>query len=117
MVAEGDAGSSSKNRAAQDAGACWSRALKEEITKALIGIETLPIDEADAILSLLPGGEYGGVTAGDHALTSKDQLVTVLGYSTSWKPTQAFFPASQATEERNKALKGLRLSPEFTDPA
>lgn len=56
--------------------------MTEEIAKALGNIETLPIDEADAILSLLPGGEYGGITAGDHALTNKDQVVTVLGYST-----------------------------------
>jgi hypothetical protein len=71
----------------QGVGACWSRALKEEIAKALKSIETLPVDEADGILSLMPGGEFGGITAGGHALTNKDQVVTVLGYSTSWKPS------------------------------
>lgn len=63
----------------------WSKVLKEETTKALLNIESLRLDEADAILSLLPGGEYGGVTAGHQALTSKNQVVTVLGYSSSWK--------------------------------
>ena len=63
----------------------WSRVLKEETTKALLNIGNLRLDEADAILSLLPGGEYGGVTAGHQALTSKNQIVTVLGYSSSWK--------------------------------
>lgn len=97
----------------QGVGACWSRALKEEIAKALKNIETLPVDEADGILSLLLGGEFGGITAGDAALTSKDQLVTVLGYSTTWKPAQALLRAG----EQRQALKNLRLSPEFTDPA
>jgi len=48
-------------------------------------------------------------------LTSKNQVVNVLGYSSSWKEAQALFAADHSTTERNKTLKKLHLSPEFTD--
>jgi hypothetical protein len=40
----------------------------------------LPIDEADAVLSLL-GAEIGGLRAGDYAITNQKQYVTILGYT------------------------------------
>ena len=94
----------------------WSKVLKEETTKALLNIGNLRLDEADAILSLLPGGEYGGVTAGHPALTSKNEVVTVLGYSSTWKAATSLFPAGQGASEYNKTLKKLNMSPEFGDP-
>lgn len=48
-------------------------------------------------------------------MTSKNQVVTVLGYSSSWKEAQALFAADGNDEERNKTLKKLNMSPEFTD--
>ena len=94
----------------------WSKVLKEETTKALLNIGNLRVDEADAILSLLPGGEYGGVTAGHPALTSKNEHVTVLGYSSTWKAATSLFPSGQGASEYNKTLKQLKMSPEFGDP-
>lgn len=100
----------------QGHGGLWSKALKEETTNALLSLESLPVEEADAILSLLPGGEYGGVTAGDPAMTSKDELVTVLGYSATWKPAQELIRAGRGSDEYEKTLQRLKISPEFTDP-
>lgn len=42
----------------------WSVQIKEEITAALLQIESFPVPETDAIMSLLPGGEFGGMTSG-----------------------------------------------------
>jgi hypothetical protein len=64
----------------------------KETTAALLSIETLQIDEADAFLSLIPGGEFGAITAGDPALTSSDETVTILGYSSTWKPSETLLP-------------------------
>jgi len=93
----------------------WSKQVKEEITNALLTVESLPVPEADAVLSLLPGGEYGGVTAGDPALTSNDEVVTVLGYSSTWKPVSELIKPGQGRSEYDKVLQSLRLTPEFTD--
>lgn len=89
--------------------------MKEEIKNALLKLKEIPLDEADVILSLM-GGEHGGLTAGDHALTSSDQVVTILGYSSTLKNPETLFPADKDVSEMNRALKSLEISPELTDP-
>lgn len=94
----------------------WSSQIKQEVTNAIMQIESLPIPESDAVFSLLPGGEYGGMTAGDPALTSNDELVTILGYSSNYKSKNELLQSGQSQEEYDKLLKSLNISPEFTDP-
>ena len=62
--------------------------MKTVLSDALIRIDDLPIEEADTILSLIPGGEYGMITAGDMALTNKGDQVVVLGYCEDWIKAQ-----------------------------
>ena len=45
----------------------WKQAFNGEIASALNKIETLPIEEADTILSLVIGGEVGGLIPGQYA--------------------------------------------------
>jgi len=35
-------------------------------------------------MSLVQGGEFIGITAGNKAISSKDESVTIIGYSSSW---------------------------------
>lgn len=91
----------------------WSELLTDEIKKSLSNIDNLPLDEADAIFSLLPGGEYGGLTSGDQALTNKNEIVTLIGYSSQWEPIEVL--CRKDSDELEKLLKKLRISAEFTD--
>lgn len=63
----------------------WSAHINQEISDALLQIENFPVPETDAIMSLLPGGEYGGMTSGQPAITSSNEYVTILGYSATFK--------------------------------
>jgi hypothetical protein len=87
--------------------------MNEEFTNALVNLETLPLDEADTILSIL-GGDQRGLIAGDRAMTSTGQTVTVLGYSSSWKTADLSF-ADLSKSEINKKLKTLKISKELID--
>jgi hypothetical protein len=89
--------------------------LIKEINAALLQIDNLNVEEADVFLSLIAGGEFGAITAGDPALTSSDETVTILGYSDSWKPSEILLPGKN-NDEIEKIIKKLRLYPEFTDP-
>lgn len=51
-------------------GSVWGTQVKTEITDALLTIETFSIQEMDIVMSLLPGGEYGGMTSGQPAITN-----------------------------------------------
>jgi len=62
----------------------WSKAIQEELKSSLMKIETLSNEESDALLSLLPGGEFNSLTAGDIAITNKGDFVTLLGYTSNW---------------------------------
>jgi hypothetical protein len=73
----------------------WCEYIREEITDALLNIENLSLAESDVVLSLLPGGEYGGMTAGEPAMTSENETVTILGYSSTWKSQQELLKPGQ----------------------
>lgn len=89
--------------------------MTQNITEQLLKLEELPLDEADALFSVL-GGEYGRLTAGQKAITSNDEIVTILGYSSTWKTPELIFGASKEKDEYEKILKQLDIQPEFTDP-
>ena len=93
----------------------WGQLLMKETRAALLGIGELQVEEADAFFSLVAGGEYGAITAGDPALTSSDEVVSILGYSATWKPSEVLL-AGKSNEEIEGIIKKLRLSPELTDP-
>ena len=65
--------------------------MNKKFTHALLKLDQLPLDESDTILSII-GGEKRGLIAGDRALTSRNQLVTILGYSSSWNSAGVLFP-------------------------
>ena len=89
--------------------------MKEEITSALLKIDKMAPEEADCILSMLTGGEYGVITAGDMAITDKGDYVTVLGYSENWLTASALekLLKDKSSEEVSKALQKVNLSFEF----
>ena len=87
----------------------------KETRTALLSIDKLQIEEADAFFSLVAGGEHGAITAGDPALTSSDEVVSILGYSSTWKPSESLL-SGKSNDEIEEILKKLRLSPELTDP-
>lgn len=87
--------------------------MNEEFTNALVNLDTLPLDEADTILSIL-GGEQRGLIAGDRAITSTGQTVTILGYSSTWKTADLSF-SDIPKAEINKKLKKLKISKELSD--
>lgn len=45
-------------------GSVWAEKIQAEITKSLLTIETFSVQEMDVLMSLIPGGEYGGMTSG-----------------------------------------------------
>lgn len=94
----------------------WSKQIKMEITDAIMQIEQLSVPEADAIMSLLPGGEYGGMTAGSPAINNSNETVTIIGYSSTLKQKTELLKPSEDTDTYNKILQNLKISPEFTDP-
>jgi hypothetical protein len=92
----------------------WAQLLTKETTAALLTIDKLKMDEADVVLSLVPGGEFGAITAGDPALTSNDETVTILGYSSTWTPTEQLSGKSKA--DVDAIIAKLRLYPELSGP-
>jgi hypothetical protein len=44
-------------------------------------IEKLPVAEQDVLLSMLVGADFKRISTGDSAVTSQNQKITVLGYS------------------------------------
>jgi len=87
-----------------------------EITNALLSIETYSVQEMDIVMSLLPGGEFGGMTSGQPAITNQNEIVTILGYSSTWKPASELLKNQDELSNYDKILKELKISPEFTDP-
>jgi hypothetical protein len=65
------------------------------------------------MMCLLPGGEYEGVSAGDAAMTSKDQTVICLGFSSVWNTPERLFKGKTCADEFSKKLSSVRLTPEF----
>lgn len=96
-------------------GSVWGTQVKTEITDALLTIETFSIQEMDIVMSLLPGGEYGGMTSGQPAITNDNQTVTILGYSSTWKPGSELLKSNEEKSTYDKLLKELKISPEFID--
>lgn len=97
-------------------GSVWATHIKEEITNALLNIESYSIQEMDIVLSLLPGGEYGGMTSGQPAITNQNETVTILGYSSTWKPPSELLKNHDEKSNYDKILRELKISTEFTDP-
>ena len=91
-----------------------NKKISEELRTASLKIHSLPTVEADILLSLIPGGEFGGLTAGSTALTDKDETVTVIGFSEEWKLELEFFSKSKTEAEFTKEFKKMNVVPEFT---
>ena len=85
-------------------GSVWETKLSSEITKALLSIETFSVQEMDVVMSLISGGEYGGMTSGQPAITNKNEKVTILGYSSSWKPGSELLKSNESKETYDKIL-------------
>mmetsp|Transcript_41594 Transcript_41594/g.63470 ORF Transcript_41594/g.63470 Transcript_41594/m.63470 type:complete len:203 (-) Transcript_41594:56-664(-) len=94
----------------------WTKAMNAELKTALLNIESLPLVEADILLSLISGGEVGGLHAGSTAITDKDQFITILGYSSTWKLESEFFSKSRSSSEYETFFKNIKIEPEFTSP-
>jgi len=63
------------------------------------------------VFSLLLGGEFAPITAGDQAITDAGDNVTVLGYSENWlQPAELQKQLSDSGE-----LKALKMVPEFSN--
>lgn len=93
----------------------WSKDIRGEVTDCLLNMDALSVHELDTVLCLLPGGEFDGISAGDAALTSRDETVVVLGYSKDWKPASSFFKSDKEEAEYKTQLKELKITPEFTE--
>lgn len=74
-------------------------------------IESIPVQEIDAFMSLLPGGEYGGMTSGQPAVTNDKETVIVLGYSSTWKEAKDFKDKDQS--DCQKMLQKISITPAF----
>jgi len=59
----------------------------------------------DIVMSLLPDGEFGGMTSGQPAVTNKNETVTVLGYSSTWKPASELLKNGEEKDHYDKILK------------
>ena len=59
--------------------------IYSELTKALLNIEKISLEEIDVIFSIISGGDFLGLQAGTHALTKNNELVTIVGFSETWK--------------------------------
>jgi hypothetical protein len=93
----------------------WTSIMKTTLSSALTKLVDLPIEESDTILSLIPGGEYGMITAGDMAVTNKGDQVVVLGYSEDWIKAQELEKKAKDNWDSLKAnLMKMKLSSEFT---
>lgn len=88
----------------------WVTIIKEETVKALKNIKELSAEESDVVFSLLQGGEYATITAGDQATTDQGDNVTVLGYSENWVQSSDL----QKHIDKDGDLKALKLSLEFS---
>jgi hypothetical protein len=62
----------------------FGEVLTQEINLALAELETLSPCESEVILSLLPGGECNVITAGDIAISSSGDFVTIIGFTDCW---------------------------------
>ena len=95
----------------------WVNALKSQIEKALLRIDELSPQEADTVLSLLPGAEYRFISAGDLAITDKGDLMTVLGYSEDWIEWNSIKSQldKDQSEFEEKTLRKHALTPELVN--
>jgi len=56
------------------------------------------------------------MTSGQPAITNKNETVTILGYSSTWKPSSELLKSNEEKDAYDKILKEVKISPEFTDP-
>lgn len=54
--------------------------MKEHLLK----IETLSIQEIDIIFSIICGGDFLGLQAGQNAITKNNERITIVGFSSTW---------------------------------
>jgi hypothetical protein len=89
----------------------WQKIIREETVKALKNLKALSPEESDVVFSLLSGGEYAPITAGDQAVTDAGDNVTVLGYSENWLQASELQKLLQGSDD----LKALKMVPEFSN--
>jgi hypothetical protein len=65
--------------------------MKEVISK----IQDTNLEELDVWLGFLPGCDYLGLRSGQKAITSKNQHVTILGFSSTYIKDQRVEKASK----------------------
>lgn len=67
----------------------------------------MPVLEADVLMSLLPGGDIGGLTTGFAASTTNNETVTILGYSSTWKPDSELLKPGESSKQYNAMIRPL----------
>lgn len=65
-------------------------------------------------MSLLPGGEYGGMTSGQPALTNNNETVIVLGYCSNWRELKEYQKEYYASGKM-RMLKEIKITPAFVN--
>ncbi len=74
--------------------------MKEHLLK----IETLSIQEIDIIFSIICGGDFLGLQAGQNAITKNNERITIVGFSSTWDDE------AQLSQASNEVLQKLTLS-------
>lgn len=67
-------------------------------------------------MCLLPGGEFDGLSAGDIAVTSKDETVIVLGFSENWKVPDKLIGSKSDTDDLFCVIRDLKVTADFSGP-
>jgi hypothetical protein len=96
--------------------AFWPQELRAQAAESLLELDTLALRDLDTIMCLFPGGEFDGLSAGDIAVTSKDETVTVLGFSETWKVPDKLIGAKSEKEELFETIRGVRVTADFSGP-
>lgn len=80
------------------------RLLAAQMKEQLLKIEHLSIQEIDVVFSIICGGDFLGLQAGQNAITKNNERITIVGFSSSWDND------AQLSQESNEILKKLQVS-------
>jgi hypothetical protein len=94
----------------------WPQELRSQVSEKLLELDTLSIRDLDTVMCLLPGGEFDGLSAGDIAQTAKDETVTVLGFSETWKVPDKLIGSKSEKEDLFNCVRDVKVSADFTGP-
>jgi len=93
----------------------FRKVLLKEINGVLQQFGSLSHEESEVILCLLPGGEGNVITAGDTAISSSGDYVTILGFTDCWiEPAKIQKMINDESESDLAKKLNKSLSLEFT---